>query len=406
VRLVLANKSLTLLGGSEAYLITVGEQLQRLGHEVVAYSPELGEAASSVRARGLRVASALHELPAEVDGVLAQDSVVACELAEVYPETVRVYVAHSLHWEQHSPPQLRDVSHSVVTLNDSVRRRCEALAQCPELVRLRQPVNLRRFRHELRRVRPRRVLAFGNYWVGPRDQILFEACEGAGLELAHVGLHHRTSATPELDIAEADIVVGVGRCIVEAMAAGRAAYVYGSAGGDGWVTPESYPALEADGFTGRATDTAVDARRLRAELEAFDPDMGDANRALAFRNHDVGPHAAALVDLFRSIEPRPVGGQAPLTELARLVRIQWETEVRAGQSAWKTQELVEERDCVAEERDRWQEEYGRTATELRELHDAYNRLIATRRWRFAQALGKPLDMLRRLRRGGRASADR
>ena len=32
------------------------------------------------------------------------------------------------------------------------------------------------------------------------------------------------------------------------------AYVWDTRGGDGWVTPETYPALEADGFTGAATD--------------------------------------------------------------------------------------------------------------------------------------------------------
>jgi hypothetical protein len=401
VRLVLANKSLTLLGGSEAYLITVGEQLQRLGHEVVAYSPELGEAADSARDRGLRVASAHRDLPDEVDGLLAQDSVTAYELAEMFPAAVRVYVAHSIHWDQHSPPQLPDVSHAVVTLSDSIRRRCEALAHCPPVARLRQPVNLRRFRPGTRRERPRRVLALGNYWAGPRYENLSRTCADIGLELAHAGLYGRPTSTPELEIAEADIVVGVGRCILEAMAGGRAAYVYGVAGGDGWITPESYEAMEADGFTGRATDSVVDAARLRADLLHFDAAMGDANRDLAFRHHDVGSHALELVELFRSVEPRPVPGGLPLAEFARLVRLQWEAEIRASRFAWRARDIALERDRLAEElgrvREQWQAEYERAASRVRELHDAYNRLLATRRWRIAQLIAKPLDLIRGLR---------
>ena len=42
-------------------------------------------------------------------------------------------------------------------------------------------------------------------------------------------------------MADADIVVGYGRSVLEAMAMGRAAYVWDHAGGDGWVTPETYP---------------------------------------------------------------------------------------------------------------------------------------------------------------------
>src|ERR687898_1007855 len=111
---------MTLLGGSEAYLITVGEQLQRLGHDVVAYAPEHGEAAQCARDRGFRLVSGLGELPDEVEGVLAQDTIVAYQLAAAYPKAVRLYVAHSYYWEQHRPPQIRDVCHGIVTLNDYV----------------------------------------------------------------------------------------------------------------------------------------------------------------------------------------------------------------------------------------------------------------------------------------------
>jgi hypothetical protein len=397
VRLVLANKALTLLGGSEAYLITVAEQLQRLGHDVIAYAPELGEAAQGARDRGIRVVSG-RELPEQCDGVLAQDAITAYELAELYPEAVRVYVAHSHFWLQHRPPQLRDVSQAVVVLNDYVRRYLEAHAFFPEVVRLRQPVDVTRFGLGVRRAEPRRVLAFGNDWIGAPHRIVSDACRAAGLRLDHVGLHGRTTTTPELDIAEADIVVGVGRCILEAMASGRAAYVFGITGGDGWVTPDSYPALEASGFTGTATETLVTADLLLRDLEQFDPKMGESNRDLVFAHHRAEAHAADLVGLFRRLESRPASGNAPLAELSRLTRVGWEAEMRARQLAWKAHQKMVERDRMEQAQDRWQAEYERAASSVRELHDAYNRLLATRRWRFAQAIGKPLDMVRRLRR--------
>ena len=396
MRILLANKAMTLLGGSEAYLITVGEQLQRLGHDVVAYAPEHGEAAQCARDRGLRLVSGLGELPDEVEGVLAQDTIVAYQLAAAYPKAVRLYVAHSYYWEQHRPPQIRDVCHGIVTLNDYVMRFCEAHAEHPRLVRLHQPINTTRFSPAVRRERPKRVLAFGNYWAGSRYRTLVDACDAAGLQLEHVGLNGRTSTTPELEIAEADIVVGVGRCILEAMACGRAAYVYGIGGGDGWVTPESYAAMEADGFAGHATDTVVNTERLRRDLANFDPGMGQANRDIAWRHHRAGRHATELVALLRATQSNPAPDQAPLEEMARLVRVQWEAEMRARQLAGKVSGLLNERDGVVDERDRWRAEYERTAGRLRELHDAYNRLLATRRWRLAQAIGKPLDRIRAL----------
>ena len=71
----------------------------------------------------------------------------------------------------------------------------------------------------------------------------------------------------ELD-DDADLVLGRGSAVVEALAEGRAAYVYGDDGGDGWVTPERYELLEADGFSGRAEPRRdhlrAAARRARA----------------------------------------------------------------------------------------------------------------------------------------------
>jgi hypothetical protein len=406
VRLVLANKSLAQFGGSETYLITVAEELQRLGHEVTAYAPEAGDAADAARDRGVRVASTPAELPAEVDGALAQDGVTAYELAGRYPKAVRLYVAHSSIWVPQRPPQLQDVCHAVVALNDTVKRQCEALAVRPKLVRLRQPINGKRFRIGIRREQPQRVLAFGNVWVPDRFRILAQVCADLELELDHVGPFGRMTPTPELDLAEADIVVGVGRCILEAMASQRAAYVYGVRGGDGWVTPDTYPALEADGFAGGATGAVIDANRMRSDLEGFEPDMGVANRDLTRRHHDLGSHASSLVELFRSVESHPPTESAPLGELARLVRIQWESETRAGEIASKNSQLIAERDRWRADRDRWHAEYERTASQLRELHHAYNRLIATRRWRFAQLIAKPLDVLRRLRARRRRGGER
>ena len=65
------------------------------------------------------------------------------------------------------------------------------------------------------------------------------------------GLLSEPAWDPVATIAEADIVVGKGRAVLEAMSCGRAAFVYDAFGGDGWVTAESYPRLEADGSPAR-----------------------------------------------------------------------------------------------------------------------------------------------------------
>ena len=70
-------------------------------------------------------------------------------------------------------------------------------------------------------------------------------------------------ADPRAAMRAADIVVAKARAALEAMSCGRAVYLYDQFGGDGWVTPDNYPAFEADHFAGQATPRTAHPRRPR-----------------------------------------------------------------------------------------------------------------------------------------------
>jgi DNA repair exonuclease SbcCD ATPase subunit len=162
-------------------------------------------------------------------------------------------------------------------------------------------------------------------------------------------------------------VLGRGSAVVEALAEGRAAYVYGDDGGDGWVTPERYELLEADGFSGRAEASATTFERLRAELEDYDPALGPAGRELA-QAHDARAHAQELLAAFDEVKPRRDPVDAPLRELARVVRLEAaaarraHTHAREAESA-RTRATALERE-LAEARER-NEQLAREVEELR-----------------------------------------
>ncbi len=367
MRIVLSTHSLQSRGGSETYLTTVAAHLQRLGHDVTLHANELGQAVVEEHPE-LRLAIGEHALPSECDAVVAQDAITSFSHAARYPSTPQLFVAHSTLHDHQLPPQLPGVCRSAVALNERVARRLRALGGDLDVVRLRQPVDLDIFAPlvPLRANAPR-VLALGNRLSGPRLELLEAVCRELKFECAAVGRPSDSVGDTEHRILNADLVVGYGRCIIEAMACGRAAYVWDHLGGDGWVTADTYPALEADGFGGRATDMAVDRGRLRDELASYDPDMGLVNRDLAVRHHGPRDHAQALVALLaRQTGPAPVD-RTPLDELGRLARVSWDAERRAMGYA---------------------KEVGRLHKELRAIRH-------TRRYRLAAALASPLDALRR-----------
>jgi hypothetical protein len=292
------------------------------------YAPELGPFADHVRDRGIDVVDRLEELAAECDVVFAQDSIVAYDLAERYPDALNVFRICGDVYDFQLPPQLDGVVDLVVVLSDRYERVARSCSVTTPLLRLSVPIDVDRLVPVGGlRERPRHALMLGNY--GDRYELVREAWGRQGVEVERVGLidgnetHDVASA-----VAYADIVVAKSRAALDAMACGRAAYIYDIFGGDGWVTPDLYPALEADQFAGQATDRVIGEAELEADLAGYAPGMGRANRDLVLQHHTARDHVEQLLAAIARHSPgeRP---DAPLRELGRLARLQWSWQLLA-----------------------------------------------------------------------------
>jgi hypothetical protein len=331
VNIVLGTLELTTIGGVGTYLVTVAEQLERMGHGVTVLTEETGDMAAVASERGLRVVTEPAELPDDCDVVYAQDAPSAYALGERYPGARQAFCVHSIEHDRWVVPQLPGLISATVALHERSARFSRSLGHVPEVIRLRQPVDTRRFspRGPIGDS-PRRALALGNYLSGDRFETIHEACANAGIDVVQRGLQGGGfSPSPEAEMNDSDIVIGKSRVILEAMSCGRAAYVYDHNGGDGWVTEDRYPALESVNFDGRPDSPSREPISLLEDLRAYSPEMGAANRDLAVAHHSARSHCEALVELFARIAPRRESAQAPLDELGRLTRVQWQAEARA-----------------------------------------------------------------------------
>jgi hypothetical protein len=419
VRIVVATHALSGFGGTETYVETVAAQLQRTGHDVVVWAPVQGRFAEALRERGVRVAATEAELGGAPDRVLVNTADVAYDLAARWPGVPQAYVCHAEVFDLQTPPQLPGVAGALVVMHDRVGRWAASLAHRPEVVRLHQPVDLQRFAPRgAARERPRTLLMLGNYARGARRAMVEEACARAGLRPVTAGSLTEATERSEDAIVRADVVMGKARAVVEAMACGRAAYVYDHNGGDGWVVPDAYARLEADNFGGQATDAAIDAGRLAADLAAWRPEMGLANRDLAVRHHSAIKHCEGLVEVLERLGPALAADETGLREMARLVRVGWAAEAalmgarfdaeralarqveleaeldvlrargRRAEDVERAAEALEAREADVAERLRLAEEQERAAAAFR----------ATRRYRLAAALARPVDRVRRAAR--------
>jgi hypothetical protein len=390
MKLLLATNHLG-LGGSESYLLTVAEQLDRLGHSVVVLAVEPGSGVEVARERSV-VTIDETGLGDDFDAALVQDAGISLLLADHCPAVPQVFVAHSEIFDLQAPPQLDGLVGAVVALNDRVADRMRSFVTSAEVVRLRQPIDTERFtpRSQLPET-PRRALLLSNTPHADRLGMLEAACRKAGLELARIGGLEGDTTDPRPALAGAEIVIGYGRSILEAMACGRAAYVYDWHGGDGWVTTESYPEIEADGIGGRTAARTIDAARLAEDLLCYEASMGPVNHDLVMAHHRANVHAQELVGLFGRLVSPPPRPRAPLEEMARLVRLEWRAR---GDVQALTRENARLNVLLGESEQRAREAEEKAATERERAQRAYESTLSWRVTRPLRALG---DALRRRR---------
>lgn len=327
MRLALTIHSLEGLGGTETYVSTIGDALQRNGHEVWIYAPELGRGSDLAEEMGLRIVTRVEDLPADLDAAIPQDAPAALDVVAVYPELPQIFVSHTELFDVGLPPQVLGAVQVVVTLYERAHSRVTAQSVQVPVEQLRQPVDIERFKpYGPLPPSARKAISFGNYLTGDRAQVVEHACELAGIEFERGGASGGAlNLRPEFALNNADIVFGKAKIVHEAMGCGRAVYVLDHNGAEGWVTAENYEALVADNFGGRNNPRPFDAESLAADLRNYDSSMGLVNRDLIVAHHDAIEHAAALTEIVRRYagESGPKPDPANAAELARLTRVAW-----------------------------------------------------------------------------------
>ena len=401
MRILFTNENFDGLGGTETYMVAVATALARLGHEVTIYSPNRGAIAEQTAAGGIPVV-ARDRQPRGCDLVIAGDAATAAEMASDQPDAVRLFVAHSAHHLLQAPPLQAGIAHCVVVLNDRVGHAVQARGWHAPMIRLRQPIDLVRFwRLGPVRAMARVALANSNAIAGERAVLLKQACRDAGLELRSIG-GRNPHTTPETVIADADLVIGLGRSALEGMAAGRPVLIHGVVGSDGWVTSDRYAEMESDGFAGLSRrGVTFDAAALTDELRRWDPELGELGRDLASAHHSAEEHAQSLVTIARDQRGDAMPAVGALEEISHLVRMQRAAHSDLYNTRLELTRLLEALDAGRREAAALHLECARLHAEVDHLHrevqaseERYAALRASRRVKIALGLGARLDRAR------------
>ena len=422
MRFVIAQRRLGVPGGSETFVLTLAEHIARLGHEVVVHALLLGLAATLAEQRAIVVVQRQDELPEQADATIALDRAMAVDLASRYPAARRLYAMHNAD-EVWLPPPEPGIVAATLAPNDRLALLARGCVGAGEVVRIRQPVDLRRFSPRgWARDDPKRILLLSNYLdtAGQRVDQLKQAWSRPGLEWYRLGDPEPTTAVAE-EMAKADIVVGYGRSILEAMSCGRPAYVHDHAGSDGWVTAETYDRLEADGFAGMGVRRTPGLDQLRDDFARYAPALGRVGQDLVRTYHDARMVAASIVAVVERLRPPTHRyDQAALSALRNLAEAQLRTDLLAEQYRFEAKRHADAvrslEATIAEDAKRYADlgyalelakakakqhetESDRLSEEVRRLACAFETVTGSRRFKLITATLRPIDRMRALLAG-------
>ena len=275
MRVLITNNTLSQRAGTELYVRDVASRLRELGHEVVAFSTQLGPVAEELLAAGVAVVDDLEKLPFQPDIIHGQHHRETMMALLSLPGVPAVYFCHgAVPWEEMPPVFPRIVRYAAV--DSACRNRVVQDAGVPaDAVRvLLNFVDLQRFeRREPLPTKPGHALVFSNYasetnCVGITRQAC--ACFQISVDVAGIG-SNQVAAAPEKILSRYDLVFAKGRAALEAMAVGAAVVACDTHGCGPLVRPENFEELRQLNFGFRVMSLPMTVENLSAQIAQYDP---------------------------------------------------------------------------------------------------------------------------------------
>lgn len=139
------------------------------------------------------------------------------------------------------------------------------------------------------------------------NELLAKVCIRAGVELFHYNKNKNPTFNIQNEINKADMVVGIGRSIYDAMACGRPCIVfdwrdYNGNKGDGYLHPHLFEQFVQTNCSGRYRNLEMDEEALLREFGQYNANDGLLLRRLAEERLDIRKTAEELLQIEQNID--------------------------------------------------------------------------------------------------------
>jgi len=280
--------------GAETHIYSIAKELLRMGHEVDMYTYLKGAIWKIIENSGINL---LEDDPKDkYDIVIANGN--PC-VAKMPKSAYKIMICNGI-----IPPQEYPI-HGIdryIAVSEEVSKELETKGY--KNIIIRNGIDCDRYLS----VNPpnkklKNVLIISNK-QNPQSaifQIIAEVCRDMGIKLSALGLKIGTSQWEVVDfINQNDLVISLGRGILEGMACERNVIVCDYQGIDGFIDNKSYLEIRKNNFSGRRYKRLISKNVVMNEFKKYDTNQGIKNRNIILQHHNIQKTVQNILQLYEN----------------------------------------------------------------------------------------------------------
>ncbi len=293
MKILVANRHLSGLGGSETFTYTLIAELVRLGHQVEYYTLFKGITSEKIESLGVRFSTGRHYeliLAAQIDTITA--------LREWKYTGPLIQICHGAVTPGEQPHPEAD---GYIAISEEVKNHLQKKGiEAPVIL---NGIDCRRFNITRRPGKKLKVIA-SLAQSNEANEIIAEAAAQVDAKVIVLNKYTDKIWEVEKEINKADLVISLGRGCYEGMACGRPVVVFDKRRyqpqlGDGYVTPQNFPEMVSHNCSGRWKEWHMNVDDLVNELQKYSASDSRAMREIAVSQLNIQYQTEKILDYAR-----------------------------------------------------------------------------------------------------------
>lgn len=287
MKILITNLWLDGFGGTESWCYAMASELIKRGHKIDVFTPMTGKVFKEFEKLGIKLV-----FDGEYDLILDNHN-------QTNLNKFKGFVIHTCHGIIKEERPMKDA------VNVAVSKKSAEKWNCPIIIP--NSIDINRFycknpiHNDIKK-----ILSLCK--SDTANDILKRICLDVGI--AFESMYGKEVFNVEDKINEADLVVGVGRSLLDAMACGRPVvsfddryYFKTRMMGHGYITPEKYKYQEIDNFTGSSINQTFNKLSLTKEIfEKYNYKDGEINRQYILNNLSIKHTVDLYLDLYNKLK--------------------------------------------------------------------------------------------------------